>query len=285
MHGPQRPRRQLPAEPWLEALLDEVGSPGWARACMYVHAGQAILNESSKEAGWVVTIQGLACVTPRNCSHNTGPLTDWHREASIQREYYSYPLDDYDLSIEECCNCAETGTIHFKVSRHSGSDGLARISWTHPLFVPHFGEAAGQPTLMRGGQKVSVSDVHMAWKCEGSPENAPMLLVPAPIGYLISKHRWLRLLLSISWHTSFNLSHGRGRSPGPLPSWPPFDAPAWEAVGKREEFMGDMEPMTPGAFANLASMIRKWSPMILAQAGSSEDTQQTLESTVLQLDR
>lgn len=188
--GQERRRRCLLPEPWLQQLLDEVGGDGFAKKALYTLSPTANLTAVSDQHG-AAKVLGLMRVSSSGCVANGGLLTPWHKEATLQRSYYGQPRDDYELAVEGFSGRQQEEHVHFKLSRHQGSGGLAAVQWTHPLLMPYWAGSAACVAL----EGASVAEQLQAWGDDIDANSLPLLLLPWPLAFLVSKRKWSRLLL------------------------------------------------------------------------------------------
>ena len=171
--------------------------------------------------------------------------------------------------------------MHFKLRRHQGSGGLVAVQWTHLLLMLYWAGSAACVAL----KGASFAEQLQAWGDDIDANSLPMLLLPWPLAFLVSKRKWSRLLLLARWHRSFRLHRQRVRY-GPLAAWPPAEASVWNQLGQDEgrADMEDVPPLTADALADLGQSVRQWAPIILEGAAPPDNARQTLEAAAAQLD-
>ena len=75
--------------------------------------------------------------------------------------------------------------------------------WTHPLFQPHWGCDDAAASQNAGGSDTQAQ--LRFWGIDSDPKDIPMLLLPWPLAFLTSHHKWSRLLLLTRWHPMLRL--------------------------------------------------------------------------------
>ena len=280
--SPGRPRACLATQRWFQELLDEHGE-GVADSMLYM------LQQGGKVRGQhgMTKVHGLIRVTAENCSSNDSGVTPWHRESQLQRLLYDLPLDDYDVAVVDYQGCEELQEISHKLSRFQGSGGLSAISWTMPLFVAHWADAAGQVALHGG---ISASEQLRRWGFHDADANCvPVITVPYPIAFLIMEGRWSRILLLVRWHQDLHLHRCRRHSlsqTGPLAGWPPPGSAAWSRCGASEPpvDLQDIPALDVNALLEISGSVRQWAPSILA-GSAGEACREELERVLTRLDK
>ena len=140
-----RDRLQLPCTDDLRHRLVECGGDGFdARVLRGLDHGQATRGRDG------FTVCALLKVSQANCSYECGTsLTRWHPEAQLLRSFLRFPLDGYEIQIEDLRQCGEVATLHQKVGKTVGTGGLSNISPAQPLFQGCWGGVAGGVRLRR----------------------------------------------------------------------------------------------------------------------------------------
>ena len=155
-------------------------------------------------------------VAQHGCEYNDGRLTPWHKEALLQRKFYDWPANDYDIEVQAFSSCVGKEVVHHKISRHHCSGGISKVQWNHPLFVPSWGGVDAFRLQCPAGDIVSVQEQLDLWGLGDVAASIPMLLAPWPLAFLVARRRWKRLLLLLRWNRALRLHRAR-RCVGPLP--------------------------------------------------------------------
>lgn len=288
-----RHRRQVPPDPWLRERLVSAGGPGFDESVLYALGGREQVQATGPEcAGHGTPIVALLRLSASGCVHNSGPLTRWSQEASLQREYYSHPLDDYELHIDGVFTLPQAHAIQHKWVRRVGSGGIGRITCTQPLFTGHWGEGDGADGVeinMPSGRVVSASHVVSGGTTELRADSLPVLLLPWPLAFLVLQKQWSRILLLVRWHGTLNEFRHRNHGPGPLPQWPPEGSIVWQHGGEDDSSLVpslcDAPPLTDAALERLSDIVRGWVPALLEGAPPSLCAREEILSVVTVLDR
>ena len=293
-----RRRRHLPPVPWMRDLLVQHGGPGFDRQVLHAvgHAGAtAGADPEDPVLGRQGTrIDALLVLSSGECPYNAGPLTRWSREAQVQRDFYTYPLDDYELLISGVYVCARSPPhMHHKQIRSLGSGGLGRISCTHPLFRGHWGVGDGssaddlQLRSLTGHLATARQVLTNLRLASLEAHELPVVLLPWPLAFLVTKGSWPRLLVLTRWHAGLH-QHRQRRSAGSLEQWPPDDAETCTQVGQDAGPAGAIwhaEPLTPQSLQELSDLVRGWVPALLGGARPSPSTHDEPLTAVTRLDR
>ena len=181
---------------------------------------------------------GLAAVSSVGCCFNTGNLTPWTRQCTLQRAYEKYPEDCYSVRIEKFYVFEKHYQIKWKDGhRHRRDAGVNPISLNKPFF-----QLCEDDRETLHDVRVQDLDNTSAWDLLAMHDlhiaTWNVLLIPYPIARLVSAGVWKRLLLNVSWHDNPDQQ-------GPLPSWPPAEAAVWDSIGRFEHRHGETET-TPG---------------------------------------
>ena len=142
----------LPRSGFLESQLNQVGGGGLARCLLYVKGGGAIVkNQAGLRArmGVDVQLRSLVRISSENGTVHENTLTNWSPECQLQREFHKMPLDAYSVHITSVQNLVspELMKIARNVRQQRGNLGLTGVKLTIPLFIGHFGGAAGEILL------------------------------------------------------------------------------------------------------------------------------------------
>ena len=178
-----------------------------------------------------IQVYALALISNRMGQWHESALTMWSDFFKRQRKYYSYPLDAYDVDVEEMYALQTPVSIFLKRSLKSGSGGSTPcISVKNPLFLAVWDVDAGL-LPMDGSNSTIASDVLTGWRYDDSADMVPVLCMPFPMLQRILKREESRFMLTLQWHSSLNLSRNSS-PPGPIPDYPPPDAVVWQNIGK-----------------------------------------------------
>ena len=107
--GAQRVRCFLDPADWLCDLLQAQGGPKFHKTVLLVFHNRFPADELKLCASLRVSIE--ACVLEQ------GLLTNWNREANLERLCYGFPNDCYSLCVEEVLTCIDTVIVDHKRSR------------------------------------------------------------------------------------------------------------------------------------------------------------------------
>ena len=270
-----RCRRSLEPAEWFCDLLEVHGGDQYAQKILYTFnsAVSQGVRQFQQEEGF--QLHALVKVSSEGGCCENGALTPWDRECILQKSLHDAPLDAYSVSIQDVRTCVDRQRVSHKTSRGIGSGGLSSIKLNNPLFMPHWGAGGPQGTadevLLEPSfsfeEQVKVSALFAELQDETVPDDIPMLLLPFPLVFLVMKRQWHSILLLVRWHSC--LHEHRHRHPlGPLPSWPPTDAPVWRARGQNEtphvdDALLSAEPLNADVLQKFAGIIRGWAPALL----------------------
>ena len=279
-----RVRRSIEPADWLCDLLQQQGGPDFHKAVLYSFQTRVPADE--------LKIYGLLRLSTRNCVFEQGTLTNWNREANLQRIYYGLPSDCYSLCIEDVHTCVDAVTINHKRSRICGLGGLSKIDRNHPLFIAHWGgdatvgdhqSSAGQVVLRTSaGEQMTAKEFLASCGGEHIASELPVLMMPWPFVYLTTRRCWSTMLVLLRWHKTLH-QHRHRRPLGPIPAWPPADAEVWQRCGQHSrppseaEAAIDVLPLTADSLERFAGMIRGWAPVLLNHLQAPEQDSQSVQ--------
>ena len=161
-----RRRVFLPPLPSLRQALQRSGGKDFDEKCLYHLRSQCGIG------AWATRGQteglGLPTVALIRVSHGThyhGPLTPWGEASFTQWLMHGSPADAYSLQVDAVKQVVTLHDMMFRVSRHHGSGGMARLSLLHPLFTGVWHDPAGEAVdanqLLVYRQRVALDvDVH-----------------------------------------------------------------------------------------------------------------------------
>ena len=293
--GSKRVRRCLEPAPWFCDRLQQQGGEGFAQTALY--------NLHSRPPADDLKVCALVKLSSRGCVFDRGSITQWNREAHLQRSYYEFPADGYTLHIENVLSCVTAPAIVHKRSRVCGLGGFGKIDRSHPLFVAHWGRGDGDAEGLQSsaeqvvlntdaGRQMFAQQVLDASNSGCKAGDLPVILLPWPIAYLVTKGSWSTVFLLLRWHSTLH-QHRHRRSLGPLPNWPPADAEIWQRVGTNEQVLdadelSQAEPLNPDTLERFSSTIRGWAPHLLGHRDAPQPdpavVQQDLQSILRTLD-
>ena len=159
-----RDRLQLPCTDDLRHRLVECGGDGFDARVLRGFDGE---RTETRQDGF--TVCALLKVSQANCSYECGTsLTRWHPESQLLRSFLNFPLDGYEIHIEDLRQCGEVTTLHQKVGKTVGTGGLSNISLSQPLFHGYWGGVAGEVKLRRS--PTNMTDIMDISRFQEEPE-------------------------------------------------------------------------------------------------------------------
>ena len=120
----------LPATSGIVNLLDQHGEGTAAKMLLECAGSQRSVfdaytsfrgRSSAARKGGVPVCAMLKVSAAQGCCHNAGVLTNWDEQSLYQRLFYNYPLDDYNLHVDDVKAVAELQVILLQAS-HYGDD-------------------------------------------------------------------------------------------------------------------------------------------------------------------
>ena len=139
---------------------------------------------------------------------------------------------------------------------------------------------------------MSVTRLLRAWGFEGcaaSVDHIPVLLVPAPVVYLILQKQWQCVAVLTRWHQAFRYrrsSAATGFALGPLVGYPPTGASIWESTGK-QDFPLEMIEISSERCRDISNYLKESAISLIAnhECHDTEDAEkEALETHVRCLD-
>jgi hypothetical protein len=154
-HGIQR-RVYTPAT---DFIIEKLGGPDDAKSHLRTLGARQQHHQT-------INLIALLLITEGNIQHD-GQLTPWDSWSKSQLEYYSNPLDAYDLTIEAIAVLPIPTRIQHKISNHHYSGGTtSHINLRYPLFcVAHWPEEISH--IMYGSYCRTLPDLLRAWGVAG----------------------------------------------------------------------------------------------------------------------
>ena len=263
VHDGTRRRVLLPDTEWLRRRLGQ-HDVGVKFACDYVQADDSCM------------IVGAALVEPGRM--RCGPLTQWSEECKHLWEYLGKPLDAYSVNIVGVFRLRTPIPVCYRES-NSAVPTMLPISNFNGLFRPfgfsadELGGKEGEVFDSRGGPlqaaSSSLSEALHGWGADVADIqffHAHML--PDPIARLVCEGSWTQVMFLARWRQRL---------------WPEYPSEEWCRLTAGRPTPHIIVQQTPSRFADLALNLKKWAPLILADASSDEEASETrwyLESTV-----
>lgn len=290
-----RSRWFLPRPHWLHQLLQESSGHHLLRCAPRVSKPRGAAGELfSPCLAWAT--QGHAFA---------GPLTQWNQQDWLLWEHYREPQDAFSLKLQRVVRVFPSLTIPSSGTRDRGQYmrpflcespvqlGSRRLFCAGHWDAPATGRGAAAQLDLAQAEDFLQSPLDL----DNLLSNAVCVWLPAPIVHLIAEGVWDSLVLCSSW-TVATQSQLRTLLPAPiccphLPalasrSSPELSMQHGQHTAQRQSHQQQAMPLTREAAAEVAGLLRKWAPAILAAADNQQDdlcqTKLELERAVTQLD-
>ena len=154
----------LPATSAIVNLLDQHGEGTAARLLVECSGSRKSVSdaytyfdaESARPGRRGVPVSALIKVSAQGCCHNAGVLTAWDEQSMYQRSFYGYPLDDYNVHVDDVKAVAELQVILLQTNRYG--DDIA-VDIRSPIFHGVWNNPANEVEVMVGRRRVRAKDV------------------------------------------------------------------------------------------------------------------------------
>ena len=287
--GPYRFRHTLEPADWFCQLLERCGGEGFHKEVLHAFAGRS--STSSESDG--VQVCALLRISNAGCVYEAGPLTQWSQESDLLRAFFQFPLDSYDVVAEKIWVCKSPMFLTHKKVRQFGAGGIGKITKTQPLFVAHWGSDGNASDLLlesETGQVLEAGRVLAGLQDSRAAADLPMITMPWPVVFLLTKRAWSKIILLVRWHAALNQHNRRGRWQwtGLLEGWPPQHANVWAQRGQHQPNDGrpeqHLQALDADTLQKFAGIIRSWAPALLEGAQPPASARDDLGFVVTTLD-
>ena len=195
-------------------------------------------------------VRAVAQLSAHGCSHHSGILTEWSGEMVVLRKFFGLPLDCYSMRLEKVFRLSPAkAVLQRRVVREHGNSTRNRTALVKggstPFFLPVSSELDPATSQLADGQ--SVASMLHEWAGDSASDEVdasrmPVLILPAPVLFLILQGGWHEILMRTSWH-QLGISLARRerlisleerQAERLVEGWPPDNSNVWNLEGQHE---------------------------------------------------